>query len=121
MRSPEQPDLPSAAATGTRRGDTVDAPAAPRLQRIAQVEDPVRRDGERSKPVIFHPVLDLALLGARCTTAFRIGQHRLRQTTITSDQFTHFTSVRVHTYIHRCSNHLIYRLLRRKQQLRLTD
>lgn len=82
ISSPEQPGLSGAAATGAGRSDAVDTPAAPALERIAQVEDPVRRYGERSKPVIFHAVLGLALLGPGRATALRVGQHRLWQTTI---------------------------------------
>lgn len=68
-------------ATGGR-GHAVDAPAATCLQRVAQVVDPVRRNGERPEPVVFNTILDLALLTRGCATpAFRIGQHRLQQMT----------------------------------------
>lgn len=87
--SPKQPDFPGAAATGG--GSDAVAPAATRLQQVAQVEDPVCRDGEGSKSVIFQAV-NIALLATRRAAAFCIGQHRLQTITINYDRLRKYLS-----------------------------
>lgn len=73
-----QSGLSGAAAAGARGRDAVDTFASSAFQRIAEVVDPVRRNGERPEPVIFHPIL-LTLIGSTSATAFRFDEHRLQQ------------------------------------------
>lgn len=77
--SPEQSRVSGAAAAGARRRYAVYAATATAFERIAEVENPVRRYRERTKPVVFHTVLDLTgvLATPGHSTSLRFPEHWL--------------------------------------------
>ena len=84
-RSPHQTGVSRAAAARAGGGDAVDAAAAPTLEQVAEVEDPVGSYREGAQPVVLDAVLSVVVAAVATAVATsdaarttRLRQHRLQ-------------------------------------------